>query len=90
MPGSMDGLELARYVRRHWPRVAVLIASGNSKPALTELARRKPVLAQAVQYQPAARRRPRACRYRHRSSCCPAPRMHDMVNKVQLRDDGRR
>jgi CheY-like chemotaxis protein len=20
MPGSMDGLELARYVRRHWPR----------------------------------------------------------------------
>jgi CheY-like chemotaxis protein len=29
MPGSMDGLELARYVRRHWPRVAVLIASGN-------------------------------------------------------------
>ncbi|MGC1561502.1 MAG: response regulator [Bradyrhizobium sp.] len=37
MPGSMDGLELARYVRRHWPRVAVLIASGNSKPALTEL-----------------------------------------------------
>ena len=37
MPGSMDGLELARYVRRHWPRVAVLIASGNSKPASTEL-----------------------------------------------------
>jgi DNA-binding response OmpR family regulator len=33
----MDGLELARYVRRHWPRVAVLIASGNGKPALTEL-----------------------------------------------------
>src|SRR5271166_1594090 len=37
MPGSMDGLELARYVRRHWPRVAVLIASGNNKPASTEL-----------------------------------------------------
>jgi CheY-like chemotaxis protein len=37
MPGSMDGLELARYVRRHWPRVVVLIASGNSKPASTEL-----------------------------------------------------
>jgi two-component system, response regulator PdtaR len=35
MPGSMDGLELARYVRRHWPRVGVLIASG--KPASTEL-----------------------------------------------------
>ena len=37
MPGSMDGLELARHVRRHWPRVAVLIASGNSNPASTEL-----------------------------------------------------
>ncbi|HME23808.1 MAG TPA: response regulator [Acetobacteraceae bacterium] len=36
MPGSMDGLELARYVRRHWPRVAVLIASGNNT-ASTEL-----------------------------------------------------
>lgn len=30
MPGSMDGLELARYVRRHWPRVAVLIASATA------------------------------------------------------------
>ena len=37
MPGSMDGLELARYVRRHWPRVAVLIVSGHSNPASTEL-----------------------------------------------------
>jgi two-component system, response regulator PdtaR len=37
MPGSMDGLELARYVRRHWPRVAVLIASGNKGPSSTEM-----------------------------------------------------
>ena len=37
MPGSMDGLELARYVRRHWPRVEVLIASGNKEPSSTEM-----------------------------------------------------
>src|SRR5271166_962486 len=37
MPGSMDGLELARHVRRHWPRVAVLIASGNKGPFSTEM-----------------------------------------------------
>ena len=37
MPGSMDGLELARYVRRRWPRVAVLIASGNKGPSSTEM-----------------------------------------------------
>ena len=37
MPGSMDGLELARYVRRHWPRVEVLIASGNKAPSSTEM-----------------------------------------------------
>jgi CheY-like chemotaxis protein len=29
MPGSMDGLELAHRVRERWPRVAIIIASGN-------------------------------------------------------------
>ncbi len=33
MPGSMNGLELARRVRRDWPRLAVLIASGEFKPS---------------------------------------------------------
>jgi two-component system, response regulator PdtaR len=29
MPGSMDGLELAHRVRERWPRISVVIASGN-------------------------------------------------------------
>jgi CheY-like chemotaxis protein len=32
MPGQMSGLELAHYVRRNWPHVALLIASGQDKP----------------------------------------------------------
>ena len=28
MPGSMDGLKLAKYVRAGWPSVKILIASG--------------------------------------------------------------
>ena len=54
MPGSMDGLELARHVRSHWPRVAVLIASGNSKPALTELPAGSRFLRKPHMHQPAA------------------------------------
>jgi DNA-binding NtrC family response regulator len=29
MPGPMDGLELAHRVRERWPRVAIIVASGN-------------------------------------------------------------
>jgi CheY-like chemotaxis protein len=29
MPGPMDGLELAHRVRERWPRVGIIIASGN-------------------------------------------------------------
>lgn len=29
MPGSMDGMKLAAYVRDRWPPVAIVIASGN-------------------------------------------------------------
>jgi DNA-binding response OmpR family regulator len=32
MPGQMSGLELAHHVRRNWPHVALLIASGQDKP----------------------------------------------------------
>ena len=28
MPGPMDGLMLAHHVRRHWPRIGLLVASG--------------------------------------------------------------
>lgn len=29
MPGEMDGLALAHYVKRHWPQIALLLASGD-------------------------------------------------------------
>jgi CheY-like chemotaxis protein len=32
MPGQMSGLELAHHVRRNWPHVALLIASGRDRP----------------------------------------------------------
>jgi CheY-like chemotaxis protein len=32
MSGQMSGLELAHHVRRIWPHVALLIASGQDKP----------------------------------------------------------
>jgi CheY-like chemotaxis protein len=28
MPGSMDGLKLARYVKNRWPPIALLVSSG--------------------------------------------------------------
>ena len=30
MPGSMDGLKLARYVRGRWPPIKIVATSGNS------------------------------------------------------------
>jgi CheY-like chemotaxis protein len=31
MPGSMDGLKLARYVRGRWPQVKIIVTSGHVK-----------------------------------------------------------
>jgi CheY-like chemotaxis protein len=31
MPGSMDGLKLAHYVRRRWPPVKIIVTSGHVK-----------------------------------------------------------
>jgi len=31
MPGSMDGLKLAHYVRRRWPPVKIIVTSGHIK-----------------------------------------------------------
>ncbi|HVH34979.1 MAG TPA: response regulator [Tahibacter sp.] len=33
MPGAMDGLALAEHVRRHWPAVAVVVASAGDHTA---------------------------------------------------------
>lgn len=37
MPGSMDGLKLAAYVRNRWPPVHLIIASGKHRPRLDEM-----------------------------------------------------
>ena len=34
MPGSMDGLKLAHYVRGRWPPIKLFIASGLARPLL--------------------------------------------------------
>jgi len=37
MPGSMDGLRLARVVRNRWPPVALIVTSGQSNVAEAQL-----------------------------------------------------
>lgn len=37
MAGSMDGLELAAYVRNRWPPVSFIVVSGEQKPEASEL-----------------------------------------------------
>jgi CheY-like chemotaxis protein len=37
MPGSKDGMDLARMVHEHWPKVKLLITSGDLKPAETDI-----------------------------------------------------
>ena len=37
MPGSMDGLKLAHYVRGRWPPVQLIITSGNMIPRADEM-----------------------------------------------------
>ena len=37
MPGSMDGLKLMHAVRERWPRVTLILASGQMVPHLSEM-----------------------------------------------------
>ena len=37
MPGQMTGLDLAHHVKRNWPWVGLLLASGHAKPAPAEM-----------------------------------------------------
>jgi two-component system, response regulator PdtaR len=37
MPGSMDGLKLAHYVRRRWPPVKLIITSGHARPLAEDM-----------------------------------------------------
>jgi CheY-like chemotaxis protein len=45
MPGTMDGIELARYVRKRWPPTIIVVSSGKAPPEAGELAPDIPVLA---------------------------------------------
>jgi CheY-like chemotaxis protein len=37
MPGTMNGLELTRVVRKRWPGVGVIISSGRALPRSDDL-----------------------------------------------------
>ncbi|UOA21304.1 Blue-light-activated protein (plasmid) [Sulfitobacter indolifex] len=37
MPGPLNGLELAKIVRRRWPHIAIIVASGASNVAANSL-----------------------------------------------------
>lgn len=37
MPGSLNGLQLARDVRARWPRIGLLVASGQEQPSAAEM-----------------------------------------------------
>lgn len=37
MPGSMDGVQLARVVQRRWPAIRTVLTSGGPPPALSLL-----------------------------------------------------
>ena len=39
MPGNLDGLELARYIREKWPNISVVISSGRVMPPKATLPR---------------------------------------------------
>ena len=37
MPGSMDGLALAKIVQRRWPSIQLIVVSGNTNPTKDQL-----------------------------------------------------
>jgi two-component system, response regulator PdtaR len=37
MPGSMDGLKLAHYVRGRWPPIKLIVTSGHARPLVEDM-----------------------------------------------------
>lgn len=37
MPGDMDGLTLAHYIRQHWPHMVIIVSSGKHLPTIAAL-----------------------------------------------------
>src|ERR1700710_2592742 len=52
MPGTMSGLVLARYARRRWPWISIILTSGKLKPPAHEMHRDTRFSPQAIQHQP--------------------------------------
>ncbi len=45
MPGDMDGLALAHYVRKRWPPTIIVVSSGRVEPKTEEMPENVPFLA---------------------------------------------
>jgi CheY-like chemotaxis protein len=37
MPGSMNGLELAKAIQKRWPRIGIVVTSGRARPGPDDL-----------------------------------------------------
>ena len=48
MPGSMDGLKLAHFVKDRWPPIKIIATSGARQDHRERLARRRTLYAQAL------------------------------------------
>ncbi len=44
MPGSMDGLKLAAFVRDRWPPIKIIVTSGHRQPSVEQLPQGTPFL----------------------------------------------
>ncbi len=44
MPGPMDGIQLAQYIRRRWPPIVVVVSSGKAMPLAGALPEDTPFL----------------------------------------------
>jgi two-component system, response regulator PdtaR len=52
MPGSMDGLRLAAAVRKRWPPIKIIVATGKDRPAAHQIPEHSQFLAKP--YSPTA------------------------------------
>ena len=51
MPGSMDGLKMAAFVRKRWPPIQLVLTSAGAKPDLDTLPARAVFLPKPLDYE---------------------------------------
>lgn len=51
MPGSMDGVKLAGFVRDRWPPIKIIVTSGRMSPASRDLPRGVPFMPKPYDYE---------------------------------------